>query len=509
MPVKTDKSYRLVVGILGAAKIPLSDGEDNMIDLKAMYEKYPDSFSGKNIFKGYLNDLYPDERARVNILTCMFAEGAKELAEQSDVMAHERFCRKICGDYGFSEKLVAECFSLFTVCFGTDDQGKGKLNSDGQPKKKRKESANAAKASKKPLKASPSEDFDIENGILKKYKGKGGDVVIPDGVTRIGNFAFSGCSSLTSINIPDSVTSIGERAFSGCSSLTSINIPDSVTEIGIGAFSDCNELTSAVIPDGVKSIKPITFERCGKLAHITIPSGVTEIGDGAFEYCVRLKNVTIPGGVMRIGENAFHACRKLQSITIPKSVERIGKDAFCDCCGLESISVENGNEIYCGKQNCLIHKISKTLVLGCKNSVIPADGSVTEIGTGAFRYCSGLRSIVVPYGVTTIGKVAFERCSGLTSVVFSESVTKILKSAFSDCSGLTSVTIPSGVTEIGIFAFFGCGNLISATFKNPYGWKCYDYSFSYEEISPAALFSSVLAASCLKNRYCECEWECG
>ena len=160
-----------------------------MIDLKALYEKYPESFSGVKKFKGYLQDLYPGERARVNILTCMFEEGAKEFAEQADVMARERFCRKICGDYGFSEKLVAECFSLFTVCFGTDDLGKGKLNSDGQPKK-RKKSANSAKASKKPLKTSPSEDFDIYNGVLKNYKGKGGDVVIPDGVTSIGDRAF-------------------------------------------------------------------------------------------------------------------------------------------------------------------------------------------------------------------------------------------------------------------------------------------------------------------------------
>ena len=87
-------------------------------------------------------------------------------------------------------------------------------------------------------------DFEIENGILKKYTGPGGDVEIPDSVTAIGDRAFGRCNSLTSIEIPDSVTAIGDRAFEYCRSLTSIVIPNSVTAIGNGAFSGCSSLTS-------------------------------------------------------------------------------------------------------------------------------------------------------------------------------------------------------------------------------------------------------------------------
>ena len=222
---------------------------------------------------------------------------------------------------------------------------------------------------------------------------------------KLGDYAFYGCSGLTSLTIPSSVTSIGNEAFHGCCGLTSLVIPSGVTSIGDEAFHGCCGLTSLVIP-----------------------SGVTSIGDEAFYGCSGLINLTIPSSVTRIGWSAFEGCSGLTSLVIPSSVTWISGEAFSGCSGLTSL-------------------------------VIPS--SVTSIGKSAFSGCSGLTSLTIPSSVTSIGENAFHDCSGLTSLVIPSSVTSIGESAFSGCSGLTSLTIPSSVTSIGNYAFEGCSGLTS------------------------------------------------
>ena len=140
------------------------------------------------------------------------------------------------------------------------------------------------------------------------------ELEIPESVTSIGSYAFSGCSSLTSITIPDGVTSIGSYAFYGCSSLISITIPDSVTSIGSYAFSGCSSLTSITIPDGVTSIGYSAFHGCSSLISITIPDSVTSIGSYAFSGCSSLTSITIPDGVTSIGYSAFYNCSSLKNV---------------------------------------------------------------------------------------------------------------------------------------------------------------------------------------------------
>ena len=158
--------------------------------------------------------------------------------------------------------------------------------------------------------------------------------------------------------------------------------------------------------------------------------------------------------VTSIGYQAFQGCTGFTSVTIPDSVTSIGPWAFEGCTGLTSITVAKGNTKYHSAENCLIETESKTLIAGCKNSIIPTDGSVTSIGERAFYGCTGLTSVTIPDSVTSIGDDAFNNCKGLTSVTIGNGVTSIGTNAFYYCTGLTSVTIPDSVTSIGKDAFY-------------------------------------------------------
>ena len=288
--------------------------------------------------------------------------------------------------------------------------------------------------------------------------------------------------SATEYIIPDYVTEIGNYAFENCSSLTSITIPDSVTSIGYSAFRICSGLTSIVVAEGNKvyhSFKNCLIETQRKTlilgcrnSEIPLDGSVTSIGNSAFFGCSSMTSITIPDSVTSIGDYAFFGCRNLTSITIPDSVTSIGYSAFRICSGLTSIVVAEGNKVYHSFKNCLIETQRKTLILGCNNSEIPLDGSVTSIGDYAFTGCSSLTSITIPDGVTSIGDYAFSGCSGLTSITIPDGVTSIGDYAFSGCSGLTSITIGNGITSIGYYAFYGCSSLTSITYLGSMAqWK--------------------------------------
>jgi autotransporter-associated beta strand protein len=173
--------------------------------------------------------------------------------------------------------------------------------------------------------------------LIQCPAGKAGSVLIPSRVTRIVDFAFLLCTSLTNVTIPASVTSIGSSAFRQCTSLTSANIPEGVMSIGDGAFFLCASLTSVTMPSSVTSIGDRTFEACVRLISVAIPLSVTSIGSKAFSGCRSLTSVTIPRSVTSIGSSAFAFCDSLTSVNIPESVSSIGGYAFSDCTSLTSV----------------------------------------------------------------------------------------------------------------------------------------------------------------------------
>ena len=164
-------------------------------------------------------------------------------------------------------------------------------------------------------------------------------VVIENGVTSIGTYAFCNCSSLTSVTFPDGVIRIGDYAFGGCSKLKGVIIPESVMYLGKFAFGQCTSLASVTIPGSLKSTGEMTFYGCSNLTSVTISNGVTSIDFATFYKCLKLKSVSIPESVTVIGQNAFGECTSLISVTIPESVESIGYGAFVSCKHLISVTI--------------------------------------------------------------------------------------------------------------------------------------------------------------------------
>ncbi len=254
-------------------------------------------------------------------------------------------------------------------------------------------------------------------------------LTIPSSVTEIGWYAFEDCSGLTSFTIPSGVTSIGWSVFEGCSGLTSLTIPSSVTEIGWHAFEDCSSLTSLTIPSSVTSIGSWAFSGCSGLTNLTIPSSVTEIGDAAFRDCSGLTSFTIPFGVTSIGSWAFSGCSGLTSFTIPSSVTSIGSKAFSGCSGLTNLYYIIDDEI-----ETYLSKGHPNIGVNCGIEYYLNDKKIT--------------SVVIPSTITELGKYAFQNCRDLTSVYVSWPVPLSASSAFSgaDISKCT-LYVPQGTEQ--------------------------------------------------------------
>ena len=280
-------------------------------------------------------------------------------------------------------------------------------------------------------------DFVIENGDLINYTGKGGDVVIPEGVTKIGSFTFYGCENLRSIVIPEGVTEIGYNAFYGCENLQSFIIPKGVTKIGPLAFSGCHNLRSIVIPESVNEIEIKAFSGCKNLQSVVIPESVNKIGNGAFCGCEKLAD-----------ENGFAIVRNVlysyhgndSNVVIPKHVEKIGKSSFFHCEKLQSIVIPEG---------------------------------ITEIESSAFVGCENLQRVVIPNSIIKIGESIFDSCPNILYVYAEKNIINIISNK--NMQKTCAVVVTSSENNVSFLAY--CSKAKTDNFTNfvkTGKWNAYD-----------------------------------
>ncbi len=339
------------------------------------------------------------------------------------------------------------------------------------------------------------------------YIGNGGNVTIPNTVTKISKEAFCRCKRLSTVTIPNNVDSIGNNAFWYCIGLTTVYFnADSCTFMSkreltyegvmqyttlYPVFKMCPNFRTLNIGNNVRNIPDNAFCFCSALRNINIPNSVTMIGDCAFIRCDSLASITIGNSVTSIGDSAFYGCGALSSVTIPNSVTSIGEYAFCGCTGLGSVTIGNS-----------VTSIRQGSFYGCTSlGSVTIGNSVTSIGKDAFYGCNSLQrtnytgtiaqwcrinffyyylhdyanpvryshnlyinnllvtNLVIPNTVDTIKPYTFYGDTAITNVVIGDSVKSIGSCAFFDCTGLSSITIPNSVTSIGWEAFYGCNSL--------------------------------------------------
>lgn len=267
-----------------------------------------------------------------------------------------------------------------------------------------------------------SNGYVVYNGILLSADNAQGEVIIPDSINCIGDFAFSDNYNITSVAIHSKVKRIGKYSFSGCKNLKKASIEEGIEVIGKNAFAECFKLKNAKIPSTVKELGVQAFEpssatqdtNSGTSEGLVISNGVLLSGKDA------KGDVVIPDGVTKIAERAFYNNQNITSVKIPKTVTEMGWIAFA------------GSSI--------------------KSVEIP--GSVKSVGNTAFEHCTSLEEVEIGEGVQTIGHAAFSQCGRIKKINLPSSVTKIESSAFMGCESLETFNYGENIV-VADGAFFG------------------------------------------------------
>ena len=299
------------------------------------------------------------------------------------------------------------------------------------------------------IKAAPGKLLPETVVLPSEYEGGAVTEILPSGFWR---------GNMRTVFIPDSYTNIANEAFSGCDALEEVTAEGPLDQLGDNAFYGCSALERALFEDGVKRVGNGVFGNCTALTEVRLGEG-TEILSG--ELCVRcpsLKEIVLPDSVTQFWKCLARECESLERISIGSGLKSIsgidGMPLASDCPAFSRVEVDPENPLFSGEGNCLVRKEDGLLIAGGKDSVIPADGSVREIGYGAFSGTAIARA-EIPAGVVRIGDNAFLNCTALAKVSFPAGLTEIGGYAFAGCGLLAEIALPEGLSEIGDYAFWG------------------------------------------------------
>ena len=289
--------------------------------------------------------------------------------------------------------------------------------------------------------------FMIENGLLRSYWGPGGDVTVPEGVTRLELAVFRNCSKLISIRLPEGLETIDDRVFEGCANLTEVTLPQSLASLGRSVFDGCRSLKSIIFPAGITAIEDETFRHCENLAEVTLPKNLKSIGNSAFCGCRSLQSIVFPEGLEMVDIFAFRSCEQLTEVVLPQHLAVLGQYAFAGCSKLKNVVLPEGLEcikpgVFCECRSLQDVRFPKKLI---------------SIGEKAFRDCESLRGPMLPDSIQSIGEEAFAACKNL-STTLPGGLTELGKRAFCECRNLHG-PLPSGLTKLGCGALRGCAGL--------------------------------------------------
>ncbi len=279
-------------------------------------------------------------------------------------------------------------------------------------------------------------------------------VVVGEGVSNMGNYAFVNCANLTTVTLPDSLTVVGDSAFRNCGALTTVDFSENLTEVESFAFSNCYALTAADLGSKIEVIGNSAFYNCNALAELNLGESLIAIDTLAFSACTSLTEVTMPDTVTGLGYDVFSGCTGLTSAKLSQGLTDLPKYTFNECSSLVDVTMPQ-----------YLTTIGERAFYRCESlESLDLPFSMIAIGDDAFGFCTSLSDIPFPMALSYIGYFAFNGCTALGNMEFPPNLTYFTGGMFYNCTGLTEIIFPEGTTYVDDDAFAGCTNIKKIVF---------------------------------------------
>ncbi len=353
----------------------------------------------------------------------------------------------------------------------------------------------------------PMQNFDSSLSLpWKDIEKQVKSLVVENGITTIGDNAFTYMQSMTQVQLPDTLTQVGIRAFQGCTAITSINFPNALQRIGQQAFSSIR-ITRLVLPESLIECGSEAFSGCKELVSVSLPESLEKIPYGMFDSCFSLTSITIPSGVKDFDARPFASCSRLSSITFLGDAPNFHASAFYNLTVMVTYPGDNAtwtkNKLLnyagtvtwvpsgnaplggtFGRSNTMTWELNNGVLTITGNGYMDGwnnqqeipwypyrgkikkvvlSGRIENIYANAFRDHTELTEVQLVNTITVVFNGAFQNCSSLKTVTLPDSVTSLGNQAFKDCSSLTSVKLSANISSLDGWTFSGCSSLKSIT----------------------------------------------